>query len=109
MISPESVRADGKSLEMNKLYSSFLLAHFSDQGVTDDVICSVDQGELTTLVLWDYSNTFDAIIRSIFLAIVYYNLHSLSNTCEIFRLSNITSRFSVIVSGDPKGLTLGPT
>nr|CAI5840148.1 unnamed protein product [Callosobruchus analis] len=87
-------------------------------GVVDDVLCGADRGDLTALVLLDYTKAFDRIHHGLLLAMLHYygfshNAESLM--CSYFKnrqqqivLNNEYSYSTELTMGVPQGSILGP-
>uniref|UniRef100_A0A1Y1M988 Reverse transcriptase domain-containing protein n=1 Tax=Photinus pyralis TaxID=7054 RepID=A0A1Y1M988_PHOPY len=86
--------------------------------VTNDIICSVDQGALSALVLLDFSKAFDTINHKILISILNYigfnpNATRLVENYLEGRLQHVVLREHIssaisITSGVPQGSVLGP-
>lgn len=86
--------------------------------VTDDILRSTDTGNLTALVLLDYTKAFDTINYNLLLAILNYigvgpnaiNLFSnyLHGRQQIVKIGNQFSQPLTITCGVPQGSILGP-
>nr|CAH7733688.1 unnamed protein product [Callosobruchus chinensis] len=87
-------------------------------GVVDDVLCGADRGDLTALVLLDYTKAFDRIHHGLLLAMLHY--FGFSDTaeslmCSYFEncqqqvvLNNEYSASLELTMGVPQGSILGP-
>lgn len=86
--------------------------------VTDDILQAADRGELTTLVLLDYSKAFDRLNHQLLLAILQH-LGFKNDACKLIK-SYLTGRSQAVkiqgqqstskcvTSGVPQGSILGP-
>lgn len=86
--------------------------------ITDDIIKSTDDDELTALVLLDYSKAFDSINHNILYAIlsfigfsidaITFLTNYLYNRKQIVKLNNQVSNALTLDRGVPQGSILGP-
>jgi len=86
--------------------------------VVDDVLRASDVGEVSVLVLLDFSRAFDTINHNILLAILHYIGFSNKGTAMISNfllhrfqrvvISGEFSNYNVVKSGVPQGSVLGP-
>lgn len=86
--------------------------------VTDDILTAIDHGELTALVLLDYSKAFDTINYNLLTAILNYIGFSkmatrlignyLSGRTQAVRFNGEISQRQSIKRGVPQGSILGP-
>lgn len=86
--------------------------------VTDDIFCASDRGDLTALVLLDFSKAFDTIKHSLLFRILNYLAFGesaiallksyLSNRNQYVEIDGIRSSCREINQGVPQGSVLGP-
>lgn len=87
-------------------------------GLTVDILTASDRGNLTALVLLDFSKAFDSINHELMLSILHYaglNYHAvdllrsyISDRVQCVSFSNAMSSTFKLFSGVPQGSVLGP-
>ena len=85
----------------------------------NDIICAIDRGEVTALVLLDLSATFDTVDHSTLLDILHHRFavegkpllwfkSYLTNRSQSFSVEGIQSKSIVVDCSVPQGSVLGP-
>jgi len=107
---------------MSPLQSGFKIAHSTTTAllkITDDITAAFERGEVTVLVLIDFSRAFDSISHNILLNKLKYNFKFSKSACSLMK-SFLNDRYQKVVidgresedlnikMGVPQGSILGP-